>query len=147
MAISGDSNLIVLDLDFSSYEQNCTLGIHRASLLRALHKIGQEYSDYYYGKNKIFFSEMVEYAYGEGYVYNSVWDSGTEVHVVMTDVKRIDRADKKFFNKIHISEKDFKNKLTPLRNVSSMKPGGTYIVVNKDIDLSEQLHMRSVFPN
>lgn len=81
---SGTSDILVLDIDLKSFDQNSIGWNYRKPLMDSLKEIGRQYKNYKYGVDEITFEEMVDYAYGEGHVYKTYWDNGRSAFTYIT---------------------------------------------------------------
>nr|APG79144.1 RNA-dependent RNA polymerase [Hubei odonate virus 15] len=70
---SGSTQYIALDLDMAGYDASCVWSNFRKPMLEALHSCR---NDGLYGPDQLTWDELVEFAFGDGYVHNTYWDVG-----------------------------------------------------------------------
>lgn len=129
--ISGDITSMDIDIDFSSFHTSNTVMKHQRPQLNAMLKTASSYSNEHYEPDELKFDELVDYAYGEGSVYNSFWDTEHKPYMVMTKRNLIRNIDKKYFIDEVIHNEIVK--VTPLEGAHGMKLS-THRVINFEID-------------
>lgn len=90
--------------------------------------------DYEYGPDKIKFSEMIQYAIGDGYVYGSYWDNGRKPMMIITqdDYENLskDEKDKLYPFILRKFQEGPRLKLSTLPGAKALKSGVFYYEIS-----------------
>nr|APG79077.1 RNA-dependent RNA polymerase [Hubei tetragnatha maxillosa virus 9]APG79183.1 RNA-dependent RNA polymerase [Hubei tetragnatha maxillosa virus 9] len=125
IASSGDRNCMYIGIDLSEYDSHNVWNNFREPMLRALRDMDASKGEGY-GPDKISWSEMVDFAFGDGHIYNSYWDNGREPLVVVQHEKETLYANSPFITIITVKEDVRRYKRS--RGLKALKPG-TYMVL------------------
>ncbi|UPT53742.1 MAG: VP1 [Bactrocera dorsalis orbivirus isolate Bt] len=71
--VSGSQNYINLDMDMAGYDSCCVYKNFRKPMIEALKEMD---NNELFGPDKIPWEQMVDYAFGVGYVHDTYWDAG-----------------------------------------------------------------------
>lgn len=122
---SGDLSMLALGTDLSEFDSHNVYWNFRKPMLDALHSLGLGES---YGPERITHAEMVEYAFGRGYVHDTYWDNGREPIVILArDVKLTDVPLKyhRYLTRIEVGRRV--PKLKPMAGCSAAEEGSHYM--------------------
>jgi hypothetical protein len=74
ISVSGREDFVAVDIDLSAFDSHLVWSNFRKGMLEGLKEIFCDRLDTF-GKDKITYEEMIDYAYGEGHIYKSWWDN------------------------------------------------------------------------
>nr|APG79087.1 RdRp [Hubei reo-like virus 14] len=130
---SGTEFYISYDCDFSNFDSSCVATNFRRPLIDGLKSLG---IDNVYGPDKIPYSEMVDYAFGDGYIHNTYWDVGRQPLWVLkpdTPVEEQSSMIRKY-SLVSITTQKTNVTISSLHGSKFMNPETTYYITENDIE-------------
>nr|QIJ70109.1 RNA-dependent RNA polymerase [Hubei reo-like virus 14] len=129
---SGTEFYLSYDCDFSNFDSSCVATNFRKPLIEGLKSLGISNS---YGPDKIPYSEMVDYAFGDGYIHNTYWDVGRQpLWVLRTDVPSDVQSEMiTKYSLDTISTSKVNPSISSLHGSKSMNPDSSYHVTDADV--------------
>lgn len=104
IASSGCVNTLYLGTDLSEYDSHNIWWNFREPMLNAFKRMyaGKTKDRYLYGPEKIPPEEMIDYAFGTGHIYDTLWDNGREPLIYLDRESSVPSGQENLFTKIMI---------------------------------------------
>lgn len=135
---SGSPTIISLDLDMSEFDAHNINSNFRSAILSALKKINTEA---HFGPDKIPYLEMVEYAFGSGYVHQTHWDAGRVPLIALkTDDETIHQQMVQLYALTPRVVGERQATVSPTEGLAMLKPGTSWICQDPTIISPEHNH-------
>jgi hypothetical protein len=145
IATSGAIGYLEIGLDYSSFDGSQVPSNFRIPIINAFKKIflAPEYEGKVFGPDKITYEEMLNYAFGDGYITNTFWDVDRQV-LIKSEIPR--KGFEKVYVKNPIQRKDSVNNVLKVRiNLKVLDEGFHYLAISdEDPDVLEAVYKGEV---
>lgn len=104
---SSDPKYLVLDLDLSAFDQHSKMTNFRGPFMKVMHDVAKESDLGGYGPDNMSLDELIDFGFGEGFVYGTYWDNGRK-NVLYVDERDSDKLAKHIesFEKVVVGERN-----------------------------------------